>query len=44
MLAETSHKDHVEVSEWAAEVTDGHGPFDPGFLDMPARNRALAGG
>lgn len=43
VLADPSHKDHVAFSAWVADVTGAAGPFDPGFLDITAVNRALSG-
>lgn len=40
-LADPSHPDHAEHSEWVAEITGSDKPFDPAFLDIPAVNRAL---
>jgi hypothetical protein len=43
VLADASREDHVEVSEWVADVTGSDGPFEPSFLDIAATNRPLAG-
>ncbi|MEC5180861.1 plasmid pRiA4b ORF-3 family protein [Arthrobacter sp. CG_A4] len=40
-LADPSHPEHVEYSEWVAEITGTDEPFDPGFLDVEAINREL---
>ncbi|WP_251040156.1 plasmid pRiA4b ORF-3 family protein [Arthrobacter sp. ISL-72] len=41
-LADPSHPDHAEYSNWVAEITGSDEPFDPAFLDVPAITRALA--
>jgi hypothetical protein len=41
-LADPSHPDHAEHSEWVADITGSDAPFDPAFLDIRAVNRALA--
>ncbi|WP_251040379.1 plasmid pRiA4b ORF-3 family protein [Arthrobacter sp. ISL-72] len=41
-LADPSHPDHAEHSNWVVEITGSDEPFDPAFLDIPAVNRALA--
>lgn len=42
VLADRTHPEHAECAEWVAEVTGSDGPFDPGFLDVAAVNRALS--
>ena len=42
VLADPTHPDRAECSEWVAEVTGSDAPFDPGFLDIAAVNRALS--
>ncbi|WP_400160444.1 plasmid pRiA4b ORF-3 family protein [Arthrobacter sp. BPSS-3] len=41
-LADPSHPDHAEHAAWVADMTGSEALFDPGFLDIPAVNRALA--
>jgi hypothetical protein len=41
-LADPSHPDHAEHSEWVAGMIGSDEPFDPAFLDVPAVNRVLA--
>jgi Plasmid pRiA4b ORF-3-like protein len=43
VLADPADPDHAEVSEWVADVTGTDEPYDPGFLDVDAVNRALNG-
>ena len=43
LLAAPAHPDHVEVSEWVADVTGTDEPYDPDLLDVDAVNGALAG-
>jgi hypothetical protein len=42
LLADPAHPDHVEVSEWVADVTGTDEPYDPDLLDVDAVNGALA--
>lgn len=42
-LAESTHPDHVEYSEWIAAKTNSDEPFDPDLLDITGVNRALGG-
>lgn len=41
-LADPSHPDHAEHSEWVIEVIGSDEPFDPAFLDVPGVNGALS--
>jgi hypothetical protein len=43
VLADAAHPNHVEVSEWVADLTGTDEPYDPDFLDVDAVNRALNG-
>jgi hypothetical protein len=42
-LADPTHPDHVEYSEWVAAMTNSDETFDPGFLDIAGVNGSLAG-
>jgi hypothetical protein len=42
-LADPTHPDHTEYSEWVAAMTNTDEPFDPEFLDVAEVNRTLGG-
>lgn len=42
-LADQTHPDHTEYSEWVAAMTNSDEPFDPEFLDIAEVNRTLGG-
>lgn len=42
-LADPTHPDHIEYSQWVAAMTGSDEPFNPGFLDIAGVNRTLVG-